>query len=162
MLPKLCTKCSKWFSCKISLNRHVKNIHGDRDEKDVCGEALSIDIPRQGEMDEFDDLRQSGGLYGAKPSRDFLSDQSGVDAVSQSECDDNEYENNDDSGFEFSDRSDEGSLDTLYDFCQLDIWGAINKWSGDKTGKQKLKFVLNRLFKLMLLSRASHDDDVCN
>ena len=64
-----------------------------------------------------------------------------------------------DSGSEFSDRSDDESLD---DFCHLDIWGAINKWSGDKTGKQKLKFVQNRLFKLTLLSRALHRDEICN
>ena len=33
-------------------------------EKDVRGEALSIDFPRQGEMDEFDAPRQSVGLNG--------------------------------------------------------------------------------------------------
>ena len=53
--------CHKTFYCKSTLNSHVKNIRGDRGEKDVCGEALSIDIPRQREMDEFDDPRQSGG-----------------------------------------------------------------------------------------------------
>ena len=50
MTRKQCIVCHKTFYCKSTLNRHVKNIHGDRGEKDVCGEALSIDIPRQGEM----------------------------------------------------------------------------------------------------------------
>ena len=44
---------------------------------------------------------------------------------------------------------------------QLDIWSAINNWYGGKTGKQKLNFILNRLFKLTLLSRAVSRDDSC-
>ena len=106
--------CHNTFYCQSTLNRHVTNIHGDRGEKDVRGEALSINIPRQEEMDEFDDSRQSGGVYGAEPSRDFLSNQSGVDGVSQSESDYNDNYDNDDS--DFSDSSDDGSLETLYDF----------------------------------------------
>ena len=108
-----------------------------------------------------DDPRQSGGIYGGdEPSPDLFSDQCRVDAVSHSECDDND--DNNDSGSEFRDRSDDGSPDTSHDFCQLDIWGVINKWYGGKTGKQKLKFVLNRLFNLTLLSRALHHNDVCD
>ena len=57
-----CIVCHKTFYCKSTLNRHVKNIHGDRGEKDVRGEALSIDFPRQGEMDKFDVPRQMGGV----------------------------------------------------------------------------------------------------
>ena len=64
MVKNVCTVCLKEFAYKSNLTRHVKNIHGDRSKKDIRGEALSIDFPRQGEMDEFDDLRQSGGLYG--------------------------------------------------------------------------------------------------
>ena len=64
MTRSQCVVCHKTFYCKSTLNRHVKNIHGDRGEKDVRGEALSIDFPRQGEMDEFDAPRQSVGLNG--------------------------------------------------------------------------------------------------
>ena len=63
-----------------------------------------------------------------------LLSKSSEDAASQSGSDDDD--DNDDSGSEFSDRTDDGSLDTLYDFCQLDKWGVINKWPGDKPQKR--------------------------
>ena len=95
--------------------------------------------------------------------------------VGDSECDDNDDNQVDDfsqdddqstvdnvgSGYESDDRSDDGSPHTSNDFCQLDIWSAINNWYGGKTGKQKLNFILNRLFKLTLLSRAMSRDDSC-
>ena len=159
MVKNICMVCLKDFSNNSNLTRHVKNIHGDRGEKDFRREAFSIDSPRQGETDEFDDPRQSSGVYGGggEFSPDIFSDRSGVGAVSHSECDDND--DNNDSGSEFRDRSDDGSPHTSNDFCQLDIWSAINNWYGGKTGKQKLNFILNRLFKLTLLSRAMSRDD---
>ena len=59
-----CTVCLKVFSYKSNLTRHVKNIHGDRSKKYIRGKSLSIDFPRQGEMDKFDVPRQSGGVNG--------------------------------------------------------------------------------------------------
>ena len=157
MTRKQCVVCHKTFYNKSTLNRHVKNIHGDMGEKDVRGEALSIDFPRQGEMDEFDAPTQSNGGFGDgdEISPDLFSDGSGVDAVSHSESDDND--DNDDSGSEFLDRNDD---EEPYDFCQLDIWSIINKWCSGKTGKQKLKYILNRIFKLTLLSRALFRDEI--
>ena len=49
-IAKVCLPCFQVFANKSNLTRHVKNIHGDRDEKDVRGEAVSIDVLRQGEM----------------------------------------------------------------------------------------------------------------
>ena len=101
-------------------------------ENDFRCETFSIDSPRIGETNEVDDPRQSGGIYGSgESSPDVFSKQCRVDSVSHSECDDND--DNNDSGSEIHDRSDDGSQDTSNDFCQLDIWGAINKWYGGKT-----------------------------
>ena len=55
MVKNVCTVCLKEFAYKSNLTRHVKNIHGDRSKNDIRGESLSIDCPRQGEMEEFDD-----------------------------------------------------------------------------------------------------------
>ena len=43
MVRKLCMVCHKTFHCKSTLNRHVKNIHGDMGEKYFRDEVLSID-----------------------------------------------------------------------------------------------------------------------
>ena len=51
--------CHKTFYCKSTLNRHVKNIHGDRGEKDVCGKAASVgafDTPSQGDMNDVEKI----------------------------------------------------------------------------------------------------------
>ena len=85
----------KEFAYKSNLTRHVKNIHGDRGEKDIRGEALSIDFPRQEEMDEFDDPTQSGGLYGghdvqSTSQSNFENGDEQVDVASQSDFDDDE------------------------------------------------------------------------
>merc|ERR1712212_1385866 len=61
----------------------------------------------------------------------------------------------------FHDSSDDASPHTSFDFCRLDIWNTISKWCGVKTGKQKLEFILNRIFNLTLLSRGLHHNDVC-
>ena len=144
MENNMCRICMKDFSNNSNLTRHVKYIHGDR----VCG----------------------GGK-----SRDIFSDTSSVGGNSHSECDNNDDNQVDDfsqdddqstvdnvgSGNKSDDRSDDGSPHTSNDFYQLDIWSAINNWYGGKTGKQKLNFILNRLFKLTLLSRAVSRDDSC-
>ena len=108
-----------------------------------------------------DEPRQSGGIYASgESSRDMFSKQCRVDSVSHSECDDND--DNNDSGSELHDSSDDGSPHTSFDFCRLDIWHTITEWCGVKTGKKKLEFILNRLFNLTLLSRALHHNDVCD
>ena len=93
--------CMKDFSNNSNLTRHVKNIHGDRGEKDFRREAFSTDSPRQGETNEFDDPRQSSRVYGGGVSRDIFPDMSSVGGVSDSESDDND--DNSDSGSEFRD-----------------------------------------------------------
>ena len=90
----------------------------------------------------------------------MFSEQCRVDSVSHSECDDNDDNNN--SGSEFHNSSDDGSPHTSFDFCRLDIWHTISEWCGVKTGKQKLEFILNRIFNLTLLSRGLHHNDVCD
>ena len=52
MLPKLCTHCNKWFSCKSSLNRHTKTFHRPHVQPPVD-----------------DDHGQSGGMNGVGPSQ---------------------------------------------------------------------------------------------
>ena len=159
MEKNLCTVCLKSFSNNSNLTRHVKNIHGDRGKKDVRREVSPIANPGQGETGEFELPKQSGGMYvGSDPSPDLFSTPSDNDIVSRSECVANDDVNV--SGSEFLDRSDVSSPDTSRDFCGLDIWGIISKWYGGKTGKQKLQFILNRVFKLTLLSRALFRDDI--
>ena len=35
--------CSRGFTNKSNFTRHVKNTHGAKGEKDVCGKAVSVD-----------------------------------------------------------------------------------------------------------------------
>ena len=149
-----CVLCHKSFYNKKTLNSHVKSIHGNGGKKGARGETLFINSSSQDEITEFDTPSQSSVVCEEGVSPDLFSDSPGVDVVSHTESAGND--DNDDSGSEFLDRSDEEP----YDFCRLDIWGIINKWFSGKTGKQKMKYILNRIFKLTLLSRALYRDEI--
>ena len=49
MLPKLCVRCNKWFSCKSSLNRSDRKVHGTH-----------VRLP----VNKIDNPEQSDGKYG--------------------------------------------------------------------------------------------------
>ena len=157
MVENECTVCLKVFAYKSNLTRHVKNIHGDRSKKYIRGESLSIDFPRQGEMDEFDDLRQSGGLYGddsvqSTSQTKFENADNQVDVTSQTDFDDDDRSMivNDGSGSDsddchgdsdFSQSSDDDEeyddkLRDLYNFWQLEMSKQMKKWSGVKLKKR--------------------------
>ena len=93
MVKNVCTLCLKEFAYKSNLTRHVKNIHRDRGERGVRGEALSVGSLRQGEMDEFDNPRQSGAMYGdddvqSTSQTTFENADNQVDVASQTDFDD--------------------------------------------------------------------------
>ena len=94
MVKKVCVDCLKVFANKSNLNRHTETVHR---------------TPVQPRVDVFDDPTQSDGVFGGdgEISPDLFSDRSCVNADSHLECDDNADKNN--SGSEFSDRSDDGS-----------------------------------------------------
>ena len=75
MLPKLCLRCNKWFSCKSSLNRHTKKLHRTHVQPPVD-----------------DDSRQSGGLCGdddvqSTSQTTFKNADNEVDVASQKDFD---------------------------------------------------------------------------
>ena len=78
MLPKLCTHCNKWFSCKSSLNRYTKTFHRPHVQP-------SVD----------DDPRQNGGMYGddvvqSTSQTKFENADNQVDVASQTDFDDDD------------------------------------------------------------------------
>ena len=80
MLPKLCTRCNKWLSCKSSLNRHNRKVHGTHVQPSV---------------DKFDAHEQSGGMYGGNDVQytsqtNFENVDKQVDANSQTDFDDDD------------------------------------------------------------------------
>ena len=96
---------------------------------------------------------QHGGLHGARNSRAYFSNQSGEDDDSQSKTDylssnsgeaDEIQSKTDTDDDTLSNRSIVDESEALYNSYQLDISCHIKKHVDAKTGKQKLKTVLNR------------------
>ena len=80
MLPKLCVRCNKWFSCKCSLNRHDRKVHGTHVQPPV---------------NKIDNPEQSDGKYGGDDVQStsqtkFENADKQVDANSQTDFDDDD------------------------------------------------------------------------
>ena len=109
MLPKLCVRCNKWFSCKSSLNRHNRKVHGTHVQPPV---------------DKFDALEQSGGMYGGNDVQstsqtNFENVDKQVDANSQTDFDDDDRSKilNDGSGSDSDDLNQHSDFSLRCCYC---------------------------------------------
>ena len=126
MLPKLCVRCNKWFSCKSSLNRHDRKVHGTHVQPPVN----KIDNPEQSDGSYGDDEVQS-----TSDDPEQNADNNQVDVASQTYFDDDRSmigsdvsdSDNNSGDSEFSESSDGDEPYILYNFSRQETCKQMKK-----------------------------------